>query len=60
MVIIVQEPDTLVYHCVGYNIDDHFAIAVNEGNTTARLGLGHHVALLDASLELRNDALMLK
>ena len=40
MVIIVQEPDILVYHHVGHNIDDLFAFAVYKG-TTARLGLGH-------------------
>ena len=41
MVIIVQEPDILVYHHVGHNyIDDPFAFAVYKG-TTARLGLGH-------------------
>ena len=39
MVIIEQEPEMLVYHCVGHNIDDPFAIAVYKGNAT-RLGLG--------------------
>jgi len=27
MVIIKQKPEMLVYHCVGHNIDDPFAIA---------------------------------
>ena len=40
MDIIEQESEILVYHRVGHNIDDPFAIAVYKG-TTVRLKLGH-------------------
>ena len=42
MVIIVQEPEKLVYYCIGHNnyIDDPYAIAVHK-NATMRLGIGH-------------------
>ena len=39
VVIIVQEPEILVYHRVGHNITKPFAIAVYKGTTT-RLRLG--------------------
>ena len=54
MVIIVQEPEILVDHCVGHNIDDPFAIAVYKG-ITARLD--GYITLLEESLGSGNVAL---
>ena len=37
MVIIVQEPEILVYYCVEHNFDNPFTIAVYKGTTTRLL-----------------------
>ena len=58
MVIIIQEPEILVYCCIGHIIDNCFVIAVYKG----RLGLGnllvYHIAtIVDGNM--RNRAVML-
>ena len=53
MVIIVQEPEILVDHRIGHNIDDPFAIVVYKG-ITARLDA--NITLLEESLGSGNVA----
>ena len=41
MIIIVKEPEILVYHRVGHNIDKPLYYCCLQRDYTARLGLGH-------------------